>query len=323
MTISLPALSAVKTIITHANCPDGVASALVLRQVLNAEVKFMSYGTKEHDELPAEPGMLFCDFTPPASRAKEFVDASSIVLDHHRSAKDVVKMFGTYGVYSDEPGVCGAVLAYRYVWDPIMGLLSRYSEERRDLLMKDFVELIGIRDTFVRNHGRWNEACAMSEVLRELPANELLDHPRDFFTDASIIAMKELGRIFFKRKRENAKKLIDKAYNYSTMKSVNEERIRVGIVASTDTTDVADLWDEYPRDQVPDVVIGFSFYAEGATQKINLSLRSHSNFDCAAFCKYYGGGGHLRAAGCTLTLSYTSVQPYTFVRSRLEEYLER
>jgi phosphoesterase RecJ-like protein len=32
-----------------------------------------------------------------------------------------------------------------------------------------------------------------------------------------------------------------------------------------------------------------------------LSLRSHAPFDCAAFCQRFGGGGHARAAGASVS----------------------
>src|SRR5882724_8183379 len=63
--IPLEKLKGVTHIITHADCPDGVASAMVLRQVLpTAEVRAIQYETHEHKKLEAKPGMLFCDFSP-------------------------------------------------------------------------------------------------------------------------------------------------------------------------------------------------------------------------------------------------------------------
>ncbi|MBQ8408764.1 MAG: bifunctional oligoribonuclease/PAP phosphatase NrnA [Clostridia bacterium] len=38
-----------------------------------------------------------------------------------------------------------------------------------------------------------------------------------------------------------------------------------------------------------------------AENKFRVSMRSSSSFDVSEVCAYYGGGGHLRAAGCTLT----------------------
>ena len=81
----LDKLMAVKTIICHGgNCPDGVASAILLHDVLpDAELKFVQYGTEEQKALRATSGMLFADFSPHAETFQKFVDAGAIVLDHH------------------------------------------------------------------------------------------------------------------------------------------------------------------------------------------------------------------------------------------------
>ena len=115
MPIPLEVLKAVKTIVAHEKCPDGIAAALILKDVLpEARVIFCQYSTPEHETLAAEPGMLFADFSPPKARVQEFVDKGAVVLDHHKTAKDIVAAFGDNGVFGDEiaePGVSGAVLA--------------------------------------------------------------------------------------------------------------------------------------------------------------------------------------------------------------------
>lgn len=45
-------------------------------------------------------------------------------------------------------------------------------------------------------------------------------------------------------------------------------------------------------------------------RKVIYSNRSHTTFDCKAFAKAFGGGGHTKAAGFNVTLESPSV-PYT------------
>lgn len=91
--------------------------------------------------------MLFCDIAPPAERAHEFLPRVPVVLDHHKGAEHLVKTF-THHVFADEklePGVSGAVLAYREVWKPLKPLGFTTAA--------DFARLAGVCDT-------WQASCA-------------------------------------------------------------------------------------------------------------------------------------------------------------------
>lgn len=131
--IPIEKLRSVRVVVCHAYperpCPDGVASALLLRSAFNelfdeesidVEVVFVAHGD-QLEALEARPGMLFCDIAPPAARAKEFVEVGAIVLDHHATARPVVELFEhhAFGDEEKEPGVSGAVLAFREVYEPI------------------------------------------------------------------------------------------------------------------------------------------------------------------------------------------------------------
>ena len=138
-------------IIVHAHCPDGMASAMILTAALpEAKIEFVQYNSPEHIEMTAEADMLFCDITPHRSRVDDFVRAESIVLDHHRGAKDIVDAFGERGVFADEekePGVSGAVLAFREVYDCA---LDMDGPNAPSFDVSDFATLAGIRDTWQR-----------------------------------------------------------------------------------------------------------------------------------------------------------------------------
>jgi hypothetical protein len=128
-------LKNVRKLIVHGPCADGRASALILRDALpEREILHVQYSTPEHKALVPEPGVLFCDFSPWVERvegqmtaagrelAQRWVDAGAIVLDHHTGTADLVAMFGERGVFADVktgPGVSGAMLAFREVWQPL------------------------------------------------------------------------------------------------------------------------------------------------------------------------------------------------------------
>lgn len=187
--IPLEKLRAIKTLYTHASCPDGIASALIVKDALpDVRVHFVKYGSEEHRNLSAEPGLLFCDFSPPRERAAEFVAAGTIVLDHH--TRDVVEPYGELGVFGDNEKLeCGAWLAYEHVWLPVSHakmnervfhsktpvdeitprqvdeVLKRFTTPLRENEVRAFAELAAVRDTWKKDEPRWQLACEQAAAL--------------------------------------------------------------------------------------------------------------------------------------------------------------
>lgn len=156
--ISKEKLLQVSEIITHVNCADGIASAIILHDALpNAKISFVQYGTQEHRNLkPAPVGItLFCDFSPHPETVQEFVKVGAIVLDHHKTAKDIVSAFGDNGVYGDEEtalGTCGAMLAFREVWNVV-----EYPSSKHDIY--ELAHLADIYDTHQVSNKLYKKAC--------------------------------------------------------------------------------------------------------------------------------------------------------------------
>lgn len=290
--IEIEVLKQVTHIITHANCPDGIASAMILKDALpDAEVTFLQYGTPEMTALAAKPGMLFCDITPPRERVQEFADAGAVVLDHHKGAKDIVEAFGERGVFADEvtePGVSGAFLAYRHVYGPWLHEHNRITAAllAREDRVNDFARLAGVRDTWQTTSEYWKEACAQAEVLMFLGAERLLAERNAHLSEEDM----DLGRTLLLKKLKAADEITEHGL------------LRVGdwlLFNDGDrrTSDVA----EAARKRYPDAngVAGFHYAVQSdGTMRLVFSLRSgREGVDVAAIAKANGGGGHTRAAG--------------------------
>jgi oligoribonuclease NrnB/cAMP/cGMP phosphodiesterase (DHH superfamily) len=317
----LEKLLAVKKIVSHENCPDGMASAILLHDVLpNAEIVFMQYQTVHQKELNPEPGMLFVDFSPHESRFREFVEAGALVLDHHKTAAPIVEAFGKNGVFGnevDEPGVCGAVLAYRHVWEP----LTRAGRDPNDsnlggllLRAEAFATLAGVRDTWQNKSPDWRKACIQAEMLRFYPAENWLSvfNPFRYENNSFWAERTKLGQLIVEKHEIAVKKSIEKAYRFTTAKGT-----RVIMLSNTHTTSDAA---EALGSEV-DLVVGFGFEVDGGTPKVFFSTRSRGEFDCGTFCKSLGGGGHTKAAGFNRPLTIgTSLEPYSFLKNILEAY---
>lgn len=314
--ITIDKLHAVTTVITHADCADGLVSAMLLKDALEPGVafRFLHHETVEHLTLPAEPGMLFADFSPP--EAREFVDAGALVLDHHRTARAVVEAFGENGVFGDEatePGVCGATLVHKHVWLPMCGRGTSYSERVRARFIDRLAALAGIRDTWQRSDPRWREACIQHHVLMFIR--------RERWMEASLFSIserwpryEELGEILQEKQDQATRDVLAGAYRFTTARGTR-------VVVFEGLRQTSDAAEELGPEA--DLVIGFGFRVErdGDTQKpkMMLSLRSHTTFDCAAMCKAYGGGGHTKAAGFSADLTgNVTDHPYALARLLVE-----
>lgn len=306
--IPIEKLKQVRVIITHANCPDGIASAILLHDALpEAGIRFLTHGTKEYRELPAHAGMLFCDIAPPSERVELFRALGAIVLDHHKSAEALVKRF-EYHVFADEklePGVSGAVLAYREVWLPLNG------DWNSDVIAKGFARIAGVRDTWQSSSPEFQQANEQAAALTFWPTENWLALRSPFSRDGNrnkFMDMLDLGPVLFVKKIDAAKKALSQSWRTTV------EGIRCVIFEGTTlTSDVAEL-----VGNEADLIIGFGFVVEDGKFLLNVSARSHTMFDCAAFANRLGGGGHTKAAGFTVPFRLNSLDPYALLRGLVE-----
>lgn len=310
------ALAQVRKIIVHANgatspCADGRASAIILRCAFpEAEIVEMAYQSPEHNELRAEPGLLFCDFTPPRERLDEFVGAGAIVLDHHDP--ELVKPFGERGMFGAKFLVeCGATLA--------LDLVHSMMPETNGCWLDQLAKYAAIRDTWSKAHPEWETACAWASGLRFYSLEELLGN-----TWETLGRMIRVGKRLREKEMEEARELARTALHVGNIWNVWERRaVGVWIIPSLKTNDVADL--VLPMNEQASVLAGFGFVHEpigegrGKTKlKLVVSLRSR-NFDAQRCATFHGGGGHKEAAGFAIEYEGTSIvqSPYAAILDAL------
>ena len=266
--LPIDALEGVRVVVVHAYpdgaCADGLASLLILRDVFpDAEVRQLAHHTPEYEQLAAEPGMLFCDLSPPEARVQEFVDVGAIVLDHHKGSQHIVQAFGDRGVYAcaeREPGVSGALLAHR-VWVQRRRALDPHWSEGWDELEEKiyrFASLVGVRDTWRRNSPLWRSACELTATLLFYPTDDWLKLPviplaEQFHRmDERVRAV---GAELIRKRGADARRLAESADRFTT-----PEGLRVAVVSSCRVSDAADLLAE-----VADLVVGFEYSTRPAS----------------------------------------------------------
>ena len=317
MTLDLDHLKQVKRIITHETCADGMASAMILKHVYpDITPEFVQYGTKKQEELEATPGMLFCDFSPHKDRVKDFLDAEAIVLDHHFRNKGAIDPFveaglGEFGDEKTQPGVCGAVLAYRHVWAPLASeRFANFSDIRH--VVEDFAKVAGIRDTWQKEDPRWKEACEQGEALRFWPPEELLMN-RSLTQNAPYKWAEKIaiGKLLFQDHLDYIDKCVGDAYRFTSKKGTGVV-IFQGLRASSDAAEKID--------QDANLVVGFAVKMQDGKPVCIYSTRSHTGFDCGTFCEKHGGGGHTAAAGFKWTLEDDDPSPFFLFQRILDRY---
>jgi hypothetical protein len=281
--LDLDELRAVRRIIVHANCPDGLASAMILHDVLpDAAIEFVGYNTKEHREMKAEPGMLFCDFSPHRSRVTEMVEAGAIILDHHEHARDITEAFGERGVFGENSNLqSGAWLAYDHVWRALEGVGSG--------AVGGFATLIAVRDTWASDHPHWQRACEQAEALRFYGVDYLLDdHPPWQLGEERVI-----GELLFAKNLKHAREIAEHGcFRFRDAALFN----------GLESSDVAEAMREI--DPKVNIVAGYK-YTVGTDGELSIvfSLRSCAEgVDVGAIAKANGGGGHIEAAGFALVV---------------------
>lgn len=333
--MNIDLLKAIKKIVAHDNCPDGRASALIIHDVLpDAEIEFVQYQTPRHKTMTPEPGVLFVDFTPWAEREppspesknpamteggkatiQAWVDAGTLVLDHHKGADDILAMFGDHGVFADEkaePGVSGATLAWREVWAPLYAAARKHlkkgkSRDDKSTAVEHFARVAGVRDTWQKASPFWEESGNQSAALMFWPWEKLLQAGVH-----GIAPMLEIGSVLRQRDFDRDTKTINEAYNF-TYKGT-----RVMCFEGTHTSDIADRAEA-------DLIVGWHYLQESDGLKVVFSCRSRGDFSALDFAKAYGGGGHRQAAGFKVSIvkSNTAVMlvPYACVELLVGKYL--
>lgn len=298
-------LQGVKKVVYHYPCPDGIASAMIIGEVLDVPLVGLQYGTPEQRDLPIEPGLLFVDISPPEIRWQDFLDAGSIVLDHHKGVKNIVEAFARQGqgAFADEtehPGISGAVLAYSHVYEPLV--------EIPNPLVAELARLAGIRDTWLTDHPDWVDACKQSEALKWWPEGDLLGSG-----SLNWQSMLRIGDVLWRKRQEMVKKVAEERTHFFRTNAGTSVAFFAG---SRQTSDVA----EYLKDRA-ELIIGYDIGIEEGRYKFILSCRSKGQFDCKLFCQAHGGGGHTKAAGCGVFYDVLDApNPYVAIEQTLNSY---
>lgn len=310
----------IKRVITHGNCPDGMASAILLHKPTNyVEPEFMVHGTEKYLNLEATEGMLFCDIVPPPDRAQEFVDAGAWVLDHHNTTKPIVDMFGDRGVFADEdadPGVSGAVLAYREVWKPWFEAENSEEELERYKPLSDsaerFAYLVGVRDTWQREDNNFVEASIQAATLTFFS----WEYWSNYMSGFALINERNTGKSVYDKRMSDVKKCVASSYMFEA------DDYKVAVFNDTDKL-TSDASEKFRTEHGCNVIAGFYYIKDKPDQFpiICFCLRSDDTFDVGEMAAKFGGGGHKASAGFSKELDLMDANPFLMFKDTFTDYV--
>jgi len=324
--IPLDLLKQVKHVYYHANCGDGIASAVIVHQALpGVSFRALDYNDKDFATLEPKPNSLFVDISP-RDNADAWKAFDPIVLDHHSSNKENVESF-PYGIYGDNSLYSGAMLAYEYVYMPaitpvsfvkeipkrdgstIMGVelaaLDTYHERLR--YTHRFAELTWIVDTWQQQHPDIKEALHHYSGINALGLSKIISMLQ-YKTIADIApSIKLIGEVMTDRADAEAQRRLENVHisqcNVFKIAIFNQDIINGALV-------------KLLLERGIDVIVKWSVVGN----LVSLSFRTNGRISAIDLAKRFGGGGHERAAGGRLDSGefYSQDQILKLVKEEIE-----
>lgn len=336
--IKIEKLKQVTNIYVHGKCPDGLASAMILKDAfkmlgMTPQIEFIVHGTPEHKNAGIESVCpLFCDIAP-SEYARQYVSSrGGIVLDHHKGTEELVKTFGELGVFADEklePGVSGAVLAFKHVFSPIFDFtfdnkLIQETSIHKFNLTRNFAMCIGARDTWNTTSPNFQRGQYITKMLMSKSTASWLSDVHDhspYCTESEI----EIGKALFESHEESIRQAVQQLVRFGFSRGDDDCMLYVFQEQATGFRLCSDVAEAIST-QMPTIGVaaGFSYVIDkpGDSPHLLFSLRGLGGFDVGTFAKSFGGGGHTAAAGFSVSLDGGKcINPYEFIAESLRSFV--
>lgn len=297
-----------KTIIIYHRVDwDGYTSAAVaLKRFPQADLLGWNYG----DVLPSVENydrVVLVDLTISNNGDYSWMHENAdklIWIDHHMSAINAVNRPDINGLRRDDIGAC--VLTWEF-----------FFPER---LCPDHVALCGTYDVFRKDnfHAHWDSAWAYQLALGEYGPGwtketgdrslELVNLAVQFINEHdghTWIRVLKGGQLEEERAQKERELFESAVYHtirgvkYCMINAVGQPAMLIKNHLDAHTADVFILVNNETVVKSSDVF--------GDYYKVSVRVPENSSFDAAAFCRKFGGNGHIKAAGCIIPTVYLNL----------------
>ena len=285
----------IKTVYYHGSCPDGITSREILKLQF-PDLIYIPYYFTEFKKVPDHA--LFIDCSPKSNQVEECLRNSCLIAEHHDSFNDSFNKW--FPLYPDQMLIgdtkkaeSGAILALELVRQLGLG------DDLNLAYIQHVARLIAISDTWQNSHEEFEYARMLAGYIAFF-GNDFCEELADLYLKRDVIL--SFGRVQQKKQEQYAR-----------------QAIKVGKVAFINELNMSNAA-EILRNEGSDLVVGYTTKFEpNENRNITIfSLRSKEDgFDCSAFCKAHGGGGHKAAAG--FSVDYGLMEPI----ARFVEFLKK
>lgn len=262
----------------HAGCPDGFGSAWAFWKKYKQEAEYIPFRYGDRITVNEDDIVYMLDCSASREQLMEIDKQAKItVIDHHISAE---KELGDLPFCQFTQGKSGAVLSWEYAFpNKEVPYLLRYIQDRDlwEWKMQHSKEICCAIDTYKKDFFTWDKLNGM------LSFEKNNGEPTDGFAK-----LYEIGSSILTYQ----KRLIEKL-----RKNTFDLKIGVynGIILNSPffQSEIADYFPEY------DFIL--TYYRKEKNKYICSLRTTKENVDVSKIAKKFGGGGHKKASGFTIT----------------------
>jgi oligoribonuclease NrnB/cAMP/cGMP phosphodiesterase (DHH superfamily) len=257
-------------VIYHGDCADGFSAAWAAWKKFASEADY--YGAGHGESLPdglINKEIYVLDFSFPKEIMAEVVKNNKkvVIIDHHKSAEESVKMAHEYVYEMDRSG---AVLAWQYFFPELaVPWLLRYISDRDiwKLELPDTFAIGLMLDTFDKNFETW------SKLAEELEDGNL----RNQYIEKGKLIQKYEHKIIEDIISSNKEVVIFEGHEIYAVNAPHFFASQMGNFLCREKPPFAIVW-------------------QWSGEIVKVSLRSDGTVDVSEIAKKFGGGGHKAAA---------------------------
>jgi oligoribonuclease NrnB/cAMP/cGMP phosphodiesterase (DHH superfamily) len=270
-------------VIYHANCPDGLGSALAVyvyykNNFPNKKIEFYPAAHGSNPPMINDKNVLICDFSYKKDAINKIINEckSFLIIDHHISAqKELEDLHDEYKIFDMTHS--GAFLTWVYFFP---------NEE-----VPSLIKYIEDNDIWIKALPYTKEVTAYISIL----PNEIEQYEKLLQTGMIENIAIPHGKVLLIQQN----KIIEKALNSSFIKFIDIGGNSYFVAMSNSATFQSEIGNQLLGKYVN---CDFSVVYSENYGSTSISLRSaNDRTDVSEIARRYGGGGHRNAAGCSLS----------------------